>query len=144
MTRRPSTRDDTTRLAEGFFRLAYASLPDSISPIKNIAVMKIRQASENNDDPAILGEAVTLLDEVLVQRPGAYDLLADKANVLAKLGRTDEATRIYDDLLREHGSDTFLLNDMAQLAVQDGKLRAGRGTVGPADRSAGGRRQSRE
>jgi len=108
--------------AEGFFRLAYASLPDSISPIKNIAVMKIKQANENNNDPAILGEAITLLDEVLAQRPGAYDLLADKANVLAKLGRSDEATRIYDDLLREHGKDAPLLVDMANLAMQDGKL----------------------
>jgi tetratricopeptide (TPR) repeat protein len=108
--------------AEGFFRLAYASLPDSIAPIKNIAVMKIKQANENNNDPAILGEAITLLDEVLRQRPGAYDLLADKANVLAKLGRSEEATRIYDDLLREHGNDAPLLVDMANLAMQDGNL----------------------
>ncbi len=108
--------------AEGFFRLAYASLPDSIAPIKNIAVMKIKQASENDNDPAILGEALTLLDEVLKQRPGAYDLLADKANVLAKLGRSEEAAGIYDDLLREHGNDAALLVDMANLAAQDGKL----------------------
>ena len=108
--------------AEGFFQLAYASLPDSIAPIKNIAIMKIKQANENNNDPAILGAALTLLDDVLRQRPGAYDLLADKANVLAKLGRSDEATQIYDDLLREHGTDAALLIDMANLAVQDGKL----------------------
>ncbi|MHB8079920.1 MAG: tetratricopeptide repeat protein [Candidatus Krumholzibacteriia bacterium] len=107
--------------AEGFFRLAYAALPDSIAPIRNIAVMKIKQAGENNNDPAILGEALTLIDEVLKQRPGAYDLLADKANVLAKLGRSDEAAKIYDDLLREHGDDTALLIDMTNLAVQDGK-----------------------
>jgi len=42
--------------------------------------------------------------------------------VLAKLGRSDEAARIYDDLLREHGRDTALLIDMANLAVQDGKF----------------------
>lgn len=108
--------------AEGFFRLAYVALPDSISPIKNIAVMKIKQANENNNDPVILGEAITLLDEVLKQRPGAYDLLADKANVLAKLGRSDEAAKIYDDLLRDHGTDAPLLVDMANLAMQDGKL----------------------
>lgn len=108
--------------AEGFFQLAYAALPDSISPIKNIAIMKIKQANENNNDPAILETALTLLDDVLKQRPGAYDLLADKANVLAKLGRSDEATRIYDDLLREHGNDASLLIDMTNLAVQDSKL----------------------
>ncbi len=108
--------------AEGFFQLAYASLPDSIAPIKNIAIMKIKQANENNNDPAILETALSLLDDVLKQRPDAYDLLADKANVLAKLGRSDEAARIYDDLLREHGNDTALLIDMTNLAVQDGKL----------------------
>jgi tetratricopeptide (TPR) repeat protein len=108
--------------AEGFFQLAYASLPDSIAPIKNIAIMKIKQANENNNDPAILETALSLLDDVLKQRPDAYDLLADKANVLAKLGRSDEATRIYDDLLREHGNDVALLIDMTNLAAQDGKL----------------------
>jgi tetratricopeptide (TPR) repeat protein len=108
--------------AEGFFQLAYAALPDSIAPIKNIAIMKIKQANENNNDPAILETALSLLDDVLKQRPDAYDLLADKANVLAKLGRSDEATRIYDDLLREHGNDAALLIDMTNLAVQDGKF----------------------
>jgi tetratricopeptide (TPR) repeat protein len=108
--------------AEGFFRLAYAALPDSIAPIKNIARMKIQQAGENANDPKLLGEALDLLDQVLAVRPDAYELLADKANVLAKLGRSEEANAIYDGLLTDHPNDTALLIDIANLAVQDRRL----------------------
>lgn len=108
--------------AEGQFRLAYAALPDSIAPIKNIARMKIRQASESGNDPKLLGEAVDLIDQVLAVRPGAYELLADKANVLARLDRSDEANAIYENLLTEHPDDTALLADIINLSVQSQKL----------------------
>ena len=108
--------------AEGFFRLAYASLPDSIAPIKNIARMKIQQAGENANDPKLLGEALDLLDQVLASKPDAYELLADKASVLAKLQRSEEANAIYANLLAEHPDDTGLLIDIATLAIQDRQL----------------------
>lgn len=113
---------DYYEAAEGYYRLAYAALPDSISPIKNIARMKIKQAAEKNNDPELLGEALTLLEQVLEARPEAYDLQADKANVLGRLGRNDEANAIYDKLLADHPDDTALIIDMANLAAQDAKL----------------------
>jgi len=108
--------------AEGFFRLAYAALPDSISPIKNIARMKMQQASEKDNDPVLLGEALELLDQVLAQRPDAFELKIDKANALGRLGRTSEASAIYDELLLEHPNDTALLIDIANLAVTEQKF----------------------
>lgn len=105
--------------AEGHYRLAYAAYPDSTGPIKNIARMKIRLANDNNDDPELLGEALELLDEVLQSDPGAYALLADKANVLGRLGRSEEANAIYTQLMEEHPEDAGLLIDIANLAQED-------------------------
>jgi tetratricopeptide (TPR) repeat protein len=108
--------------AEGFFRLAYAAEPDSIAPIKNIAFMKIKQAGENNNDPVILGQAVELLDQVIKVRPDAFELLADKATVLGKLGRTQEAAQLYDKLMTDHPKDASLVAALANIAVQDKKF----------------------
>jgi tetratricopeptide (TPR) repeat protein len=47
-------------------------------------------------------------------------LLLDKANVLAALERNDEAGVIYNQLLAEHGEDTALLTEIANLATADG------------------------
>lgn len=107
--------------AEGFFRLAYAALPDSTSPIKNLARMKIQLATENKNDQAMLNEALDLLDTVLAENPSAYELLSDKANVLGKLGRKDEAARIYDELLESNPDDAALMIDIANLAREQGQ-----------------------
>jgi tetratricopeptide (TPR) repeat protein len=107
--------------AEGYFRLAYAALPDSISPIKNLARMKIQLAMEAGNDQGILQEALDLLDQVLVVNPGAYELLSDKANVLSRLGRKEEARDIYDQLLVDHPDDAPLMVDIANLSQETGE-----------------------
>jgi tetratricopeptide (TPR) repeat protein len=105
--------------AEGYFRLAYAALPDSLSSIRNLARMKIQMALEKENDPQLYGEALELLDQVLLANPDAYSLLADKASVLAALGRNTEADRIYTELLKDHGDDPALLIDIANLATDE-------------------------
>lgn len=106
--------------AEGHMRLAYAALPDSLTPIKSIARMKI-QMSETGEyadkKTELLNEALDLLDQVLAANPTAYELQLDKAYVLATLGRSDEAAKIYNDLLAAHGEDTDLLIQVATLAA---------------------------
>ena len=63
---------------------------------------------------------------MLAENPAAYNLQLNKANVLAALGRNDEAGRIFDTLLAEHGDDPALLVDIANLALEDGdRARAG-------------------
>ncbi|MBK8165232.1 MAG: tetratricopeptide repeat protein [bacterium] len=107
--------------AEGHLRLAYAALPDSLTPIKNIARMKIQMAESGEFEEqktALRDEALELLDQVLATRPDAYSLQLDKAYVLATLGRTEEAGRIYDDLLATRGDDTVLLRQVANLALE--------------------------
>ncbi|MBU0741268.1 tetratricopeptide repeat protein [bacterium] len=112
--------------AEGYYRLAFAALPDSLSPIKNLARVKIQLAMEHDNDPAILQEALELLDQVLEGNPGAYELLSDKANVLSRLDRKDEAVAIYDKLLVDHPDDAPLMVDIANLSQEQGDLeRAG-------------------
>jgi tetratricopeptide (TPR) repeat protein len=107
--------------AEGFFRLAFAALPDSLDSIKQIAGMKIQQAelaSGDGDQEKARGfrnEALDMLDQVLADNPGAYRLRADKAYVLTQLDRTDEAQRIYEELLRDHADDPELLLDVVSL-----------------------------
>jgi tetratricopeptide (TPR) repeat protein len=106
--------------AEGHMRLAYAALPDSVTPVKSIARMKIQMAEKGEfaeQKDALLGEALELLDQVLVTNPGAYSLQLDKAYVLATLGRSEEAAKIYTDLLAAHGDDTSLLLQVANLAI---------------------------
>lgn len=105
--------------AEGYFRLAYAAYPDSTGPIKNIARMKIRMAIDAGNDTILLNEALVLLDQVLTENPSAYELLSDKANVLGRLNRPDEATAIYDNLLAEHPDDAGLLIDIANLSSKE-------------------------
>lgn len=112
--------------AEGYFRLAFAALPDSVAPIKNLARMKIQLAMENDNDEGILNEALDLLDQVLAVNPDAYELLSDKANVLSRLARKEEAAAIYDDLLANHPDDAPLMIDIANLSQEQGNLeRAG-------------------
>ncbi|MBC8423939.1 tetratricopeptide repeat protein [bacterium] len=106
--------------AEGYYRLAYAALPDSIAPIQSLARMKINLAIEQGNDPAILQEALDLLDQVLAVNPGAYELLQDKANVLSRIDRKDDAAAIYEQLLAEHPDDAPLLVDIANLAQEQG------------------------
>ena len=109
--------------AEGHMRLAYAALPDSTTPVKSIARMKMQMASQDTfaaQRTELLTEALDLLDEVLQRNPEAYELQLDKANVLANLGRNDEASAIYDELLREHGDDQTLLLEIARLAANEG------------------------
>jgi len=115
--------------AEGHLRLAYAAWPDSTTPVKSIARMKMQMANQDTfqaEKDVLLNEALSLLDQVLEQNPEAYDLQLDKANVLAALGRNDEAGTIYDNLLAEHGDDTVLLGEIANLAITEGNYeRAG-------------------
>jgi tetratricopeptide (TPR) repeat protein len=106
--------------AEGFFRLAFAALPDSLDSMRNLASMKIQHAellaSDEPDSAAMLREdALDLLDQVLAENPDAYRLRADKAYVLTQLDRTDEAQAIYEVLLAEHGDDPELLLDVIGL-----------------------------
>lgn len=107
--------------AEGHMRLAYAALPDSLTPVKSIARMKIQMAESGEFEEqktALLDEALELLDQVLAAHPEAFALQLDKAYVLAKLGRAEDAARIYEDLLAAHGEDTDLLGQVAALAVE--------------------------
>ena len=109
--------------AEGHLRLAYAAWPDSTTPVKSIARMKMQMANQDTfqaEKDVLLNDALSLLDQVLEQNPEAYDLQLDKANVLAALGRNDEAGTIYDNLLAEHGDDTILLGEIANLAITEG------------------------
>ncbi len=108
--------------AEGHLRLAYAALPDSLTPIKNIARMKMQMSQEEeyvDQRTDLLNEALVLLDQVLAENPDAFDLQLNKATVLAKLKRNDEAGEILDTLLAEHGDDTGLLVDIATLAIEE-------------------------
>ena len=115
--------------AEGHMRLAYAALPDSTTPIKSIARMKMQMSAQDTLDgrpvteayrDTLLTEALTLLDKVLADNPEAYGLQLDKASVLASLGRNAEAGAIYDKLLAEHGDDQNLLLEIADLAIEEG------------------------
>lgn len=110
-------------------RLAYAALPDSTTPVKSIARMKMQMSARDSLDgravtagvrDTLLTEALTLLDQVLLENPGAYDLQLDKASVLVNLDRNAEASTIYDELLRDHGDDQALLLEIANLARSDG------------------------
>ncbi|MFT5233998.1 MAG: tetratricopeptide (TPR) repeat protein [Candidatus Krumholzibacteriia bacterium] len=108
--------------AEGRYRLAYAALPDSLAPIKNIARMKMQMSQDADymdQRSELLNEALSLLDQVIAKKPEAYDLQVNKANVLVALGRNNEASAIFDKLLAEHGDDTSLLVDIANLAIED-------------------------
>lgn len=108
--------------AEGQYRLAYAAFPDSTSPIKTIARMKMflaDQADDRDGRDALFGEALALIDQVLESSPDAYALQADKADVLNRLGRNEEASAIYDRLILEHPEDTGLLIDIASLASEE-------------------------
>ncbi len=109
--------------AEGHLRLAYAALPDSLTPIKSIARMKMQMADQDTTGKMatpLREEALELLDQALAANPEAYALNLNKANVLDQLGRDDEASTLYDELLTEHGDDTSLLLDIASLAVDKG------------------------
>jgi tetratricopeptide (TPR) repeat protein len=115
--------EDYFEQAEGHMRLAYAALPDSMAPIQNIARMKMQMSMDDRymeNREALLAEALGLLDQVLEANPEAFELQLNKANVLAALGRNDEAKQIFDTLLAEHGDDTGLLIDIANLAIDDG------------------------
>jgi len=108
--------------AEGHMNLAFTALPDSMTPIKNIARMKMQMSQDERyleEREVLLNEALVLLDQVLAANPEAYELQLNKANVLAALGRNDEAKQIFDTLLAEHGDDTGLLIDIANLAIDN-------------------------
>jgi tetratricopeptide (TPR) repeat protein len=107
--------------AEGHFRLAYAALPDSITPIKNIARMKLKHAAEVADPVPLYNETLDLIDQVLAVNPDAYSLEANKADILVKLDRVSEANQLYDSLLAQHGDDPFLLIDIVNLSVSQEK-----------------------
>jgi len=97
-------------------------LPDSLAPVKAIARMKMQMSQEESyleQRDELLSEALALLEQVLAANPEAYDLQLNKANVLAALDRNVEAKIIYDTLLSEHGDDTGLLVDIANLALED-------------------------
>lgn len=111
--------------AEGHLRLAYAALPDSLTPVKNIARMKMQMAETDTNAThrtLLLSDALALVDQALVTNPEAYKLQVDKANILNGLGRNDEAGAIFDNLLVEHGDDTGLLLDIANLAIDQGDM----------------------
>ncbi len=113
-------KDTQYEEAEGFFRLSFAALPDSLDSIRNLATMKIQLAefvaADSPDSAAALREdALTLLDQVLAGNPDAYRLRADKAYVLTQLDRTAEAQTIYEQLLVTHGDDPELLLDVIGL-----------------------------
>ena len=117
--------EDYFEQAEGHMRLAFTAYPDSMAPIKNIARMKMQMSQddrymENREE--LLNEALILLDQVLVKHPEAFELQLNKANVLAALSRNDDAKQIFDKLLAEHGDDTGLLIDIANLAIDDGDM----------------------
>jgi len=115
--------EDFFEQAEGHLRLAYAALPDSLTPIKSMARMKMQMANLDTVDThakELRMEALGLLDQALAENPEAYTLNLDKANVLDQLDRDVEARAIYDKLLEEHGDDTGLLLDIASLSIDEG------------------------
>ncbi len=117
---KPMWKDTQYQEAEGFFRLAFAALPDSLDSVRNLASMKIQMAEgvggESPEAAAELREgALILLDQVLAENPEAYRLRADKAYVMTQLDRTAEAQAIYEQLLITHGDDPELLLDVIGL-----------------------------
>lgn len=109
--------------AEGFYRLAYAAVPDSATPLRNIANLKMSQAAalgeaEKDTATVLMGEALTFLDAFVEREPQVYEARSDKAYVLTYLGRLDEAQVIYDELLLTHGDDPKLLGDVVGFARQ--------------------------
>ena len=64
--------EDYYEQAEGHLRLAYAALPDSMTPIKNIARMKMQMSQDERlratSEDDLLNEALVLLDQVLAKQ----------------------------------------------------------------------------
>jgi tetratricopeptide (TPR) repeat protein len=106
--------------AEGFYRLAYAACPDSATPLRNIANLKMSQAASAPKDSAtvLMTDALTFLDAYVVREPQVYKARADKAYALTYLDRLDEAKVLYDELLGTHGDDPELLSDVVGFARQ--------------------------
>ncbi len=106
--------------AEGFYRLAFAACPDSATPLRDIANLKMYVASNAPADSAkiLMGEALTFLDAYIERMPQVYKARADKAYALTYLGRLDEAQGLYDELLATHADDPELLSDVVGFARQ--------------------------
>lgn len=112
--------------AEGFYRLAYAALPDSATPLRNIANLKMSQAAalpqttpaQKDTATVLMREALSFLNAYVAREPQVYKALSDKAYVLTYLDSLDAAQVIYDDLLRNHSDDPVLLGDVVGFARQ--------------------------
>jgi tetratricopeptide (TPR) repeat protein len=106
--------------AEGFYRLAYAAIPDSVAPLLNAASMKMAMSMSVPADSAkvLMVDALQYLNTVLEKTPDAYKVQVDKAYALTFLGRYDEARTMYDDLLAKHEDDPELLVDAVNFLMQ--------------------------
>jgi tetratricopeptide (TPR) repeat protein len=111
--------------AEGFYRLANAALPDSISPLTKAASMKMAMSVGVEEDSAkvLMADALKYLDAVLVKSPNAYKVQADKAYALTFLGRLDEAGAMCETLLVQHGDDPELLVDASNFLLRQKDFR---------------------
>jgi tetratricopeptide (TPR) repeat protein len=111
--------------AEGFYRLAYAALPDSVAPLRETANMKMAMSVGVAEDSAkvLMVDALGYLNAVLAKSPDSYQVQVDKAYALTFLGRYDEARTMYDDLLAKHDDDAKLYEDAVVFLMQQKEYR---------------------
>lgn len=97
------------------FERALAVLPDYAPAHFYSARLFARQ-------PARLNDAAHHYEKALALRPGARDALLELGDVLLRLGRTTEAARRVDELLRIFPDDVEALNLRGLIFVQEGRV----------------------
>lgn len=100
--------------AEESYRAAIASRPDNIQ-------LKIDLATLYAESLKKPGQAVTLLREVVRQRPDLVDASYQLGVALSMDGRTDEAGRVLDDVLRREPGNPRVLHARALVLLKQGQ-----------------------
>jgi tetratricopeptide (TPR) repeat protein len=124
---------EQTNDAVTYFDLAYAIDPRGAAGFdaKNLSIkLRMNLADKMSDEGgAREKELEKLLAELEKTKPATSEQKADwtntKANALNALGRTDEAGKIYEELLAEHPDDMALLNRVAQIRITNGDRQGG-------------------
>lgn len=100
--------------AEESYRAAIASRPDNIQ-------LKIDLATLYAESLKKPGQAVSLLREVLRQRPDLVDASYQLGLALSMEGRTEEAGRVLDDALRREPGNPRVLHARALMHLKQGQ-----------------------